>query len=319
MQAILDSACVNPIEQSSRSDPKAWPMRHLPPGKLADLYMMYTAWARARSFTPGAASTFRVVWKLDGWKDCLRFRKESTHSLCFQCGLQRARIAAAETVDEHIAACALLHAHLRDQYKDRAIYWQLRTRSRAEQDLLCIIADGMDHSKFAMPQWAGGRAPKHTVVDKNNRPTCSLYGVLAHGWRLDLYISHEGVSGGSEYSCDMVLRTIDAIWKQCQKEGKAFPLDCSIQGDNTTKELKNSVMGRILALLAAHGVFRAAAHQHLRVGHTHEDIDQIFGLIARLAWHLIATGTVGAMPVQGKTFRPHDKNTTCKIMFIPTC
>lgn len=283
VEAVLDSACISPMEQAARRDPKSWPVRYLPPGKLADLYLLYTAWARARGLEVAAGSTFRLAWKLDGWYKCLVFRKASTHSLCFTCGELKYLIQNANTVDDHIAACGGLHSHLRDQYKDREIYWQLRARSRTEKDVLCIIGDGMDQSKFGLPQWTHGRAPKHSVVEKNPRPSAHLYAVIAHGWRTDIYIGSEGVSSGSQFCVDMVLRTIDEVFRQSQRCGTPFPLDCIVQGDNTTKELKNSIIGRTLALLSLAGVFRAASHSHLRVGHTHEDVDQLFGLISRLS------------------------------------
>ena len=279
--AILDSACVNPIEQATRSGPESWPKRHLPPGRLADLYLMYVGWARSHGRTSACAETFRQVWRL-GWDKTLLFRKSSTHSLCFTCGRLKAKIRNAEQLDEHISACSALVTHLRDQWRDRAIYWGLRARARTEKDILCVIGDGMDKSKFGIPQWEGGRAPKHAVVDHNNRPSCSVYACVAHGYRVDVYITHEGMPTGAAFCCDMLLRTLDRVWKQCQKTGRPFPLDLAIQGDNTTKELKNSILARTIAMLASAGLFRACGHFHLRVGHTHEDVDQFFGLVARI-------------------------------------
>jgi hypothetical protein len=216
-----------------------------------------------------------------GWHKCMIFRKSSSHALCFTCGKLRHEIACAETLDQHIASCSTYLSHLRDQFADRDIYWRLRARARGEKDVLSLIADGMDHSKFALPQWAGGRMPKHTVTDKCNRPCCSVYAVIAHGWRIDVYIASEGIPGGSSFSCDCILRTLDGVWRQCQQEGKSFPLDLAVQGDNTTKEIKNGICGRLFALMSLAGIFRATAHMHLRVGHTHEDVDAFFGLVAR--------------------------------------
>jgi hypothetical protein len=48
-----------------------------------------------------------------------------------------------------------LDGHLRDQYRDREIYWSIRARARSERDVLSLIMDGMDHhSKFRIPQWS---------------------------------------------------------------------------------------------------------------------------------------------------------------------
>jgi hypothetical protein len=248
--------------------------------RLADLYLIYAAWARSHSQTPASAETFRYVWR-SGWDKTLYFRKTSCHSLCFTCGQLKSQIRNADELGQHISACSSLVTHLRDQWRDRAVYWSLRARARTEGDVLALIGDGMDKSKFGIPQWEGGRTPKHSVVDHNNRPSCCVYAVLAHGFRVDVYITNEGMSTGPSFCCDMLLRTIDGVWGQCQRAGKAFPLDVTVQGDNTTKELKNSIIARTLAMLASSGLFRATAHMHLRVGHTHEDIDQFFGLVAR--------------------------------------
>ena len=51
-----------------------------------------------------------------------------------------------------------------------------------------------------------------------------------------------------------------------------WPTDFSLHADNTTAEIKNSVAGRTLAALVSAGYFRCAGHQHLRVGHSHEDV-----------------------------------------------
>jgi len=300
VEAVLDAACVNPVEQSTRREPRRWAVRYLPPGKLADLYLMYAAWARGRGLDVASAWTFRVVWKTAGWKECLIFRGASTHALCFTCGQLRAKIASADTVDMHVQACSTLHAHLRDQYRDREVYWALRTRARTEKDVISLIGDGMDKSKFGLPQWSDGRAPKHAVVDKNPRPSCNLYAVMAHGWRVDVYITHEGVSTGPSYCTDMLLRTLDQVWKQSQRAGVAFPFDCVIQGDNTTKELKNSILGRTLGLLSLAGVFRSCGHMHLRVGHTHEDVDQFFGLVARMVYARFIKQRVARIRFPGK-------------------
>lgn len=283
VNAIMDSVCINPLEQATRPNPGTWAVRHLPPGQLQDLYLMYTAWSRASGLEPASVRTFRRVWRVQGWYTCLEFRKASSHSLCYTCSLLRQRIARASTVDEHVTSCGQLHGHLRDQFLDRAVYYSIRARARSERDVLSLIADAMDKSKFGIPQWADGRAPKHSTVDKNSRPTCSLYCVMSHGYRVDIYISSEGVGHGASYCCDMILRSLDQVWKQCQRSGRAFPLDVALQGDNTVAELKNSIISRVQALLTVAGIFRSCAHMHLRVGHTHEDVDQLFGLIARLS------------------------------------
>lgn len=52
-----------------------------------------------------------------------------------------------------------------------------------------------------------------------------------------------------------------------------------VQSDNTVKELRNQYGSRSLASLVQCGVFSSACMAHLRVGHTHEDIDGLFSLV----------------------------------------
>ena len=47
---------------------------------------------------------------------------------------------------------------------------------------------------------------------------------------------------------------------------------CWLQGDNTVKELRNSLTGKMACLLTQARFFTSVAHHHLVVGHTHEDV-----------------------------------------------
>ena len=40
------------------------------------------------------------------------------------------------------------------------MYWQSRARAKTSCDILTMIGDGMDKSKYMLPRWTGGRAPK---------------------------------------------------------------------------------------------------------------------------------------------------------------
>jgi hypothetical protein len=130
----------------------------------------------------------------------------------------------------------------------------------------------MDRSKFALPRWTNNRAPKDSTVDSIRRPVLELSAVIAHGYGTYLYITHENTSIGSNWTSEVVLRTLDFVWGCCQRKGEPMPCDFFLHGDNTTSQLKNSITGRLLAMLVAKKYFRAAGHQHLRVGHSHEDV-----------------------------------------------
>ena len=53
-----------------------------------------------------------------------------------------------------------------------------------------------------------------------------------------------------------------------------------LQSDNTVKEIRNQYGAKILSCMAQAGLWAVASCHHLQVGHTHEDVDSIFSLVA---------------------------------------
>ena len=53
-----------------------------------------------------------------------------------------------------------------------------------------------------------------------------------------------------------------------------------VQSDNTVKEIRNQNGAKMLASMTQAGLWGVASCHHLQVGHTHEDIDAIFSLVA---------------------------------------
>lgn len=52
-----------------------------------------------------------------------------------------------------------------------------------------------------------------------------------------------------------------------------------LQSDNTVKELRNQYGSRTLSSMVQCGIFSSSCMAHLRVGHTHEDVDGLFSLV----------------------------------------
>lgn len=72
------------------------------------------------------------------------------------------------------------------------------------------------------------------------------------------------------------------MWRICQQEGRAFPRHLVVQSDNTVAQAKNSYAMLLLAFLVSRYKFVSANMFFLLVGHTHEDVDQLFGIIVAL-------------------------------------
>jgi len=118
--------------------------------------------------------------------------------------------------------------------------------------------------------------------------------MLVHGVGVYIFLADEDVSIGSSWTCDIILRAVDFAWQVFQKKGEAFPGTLVCQADNTTREAKNSTLSKMCASLVAANYFQTAAHFHLRVGHTHEDI----GGLAMFPYFSFRT-TVNSQPLTG--------------------
>lgn len=67
-----------------------------------------------------------------------------------------------------------------DQYADRCLYWALRHASRLRDNVLVIIIDSMDKTKFAWPRYPWSRISKD-LADVP-RPRMIFTAAIAHGF-----------------------------------------------------------------------------------------------------------------------------------------
>ena len=67
----------------------------------------------------------------------------------------------------------------------------------------------------------------------------------------------------------------------CERRGINLPQNQMIYGDNTVRELKNQFNFAYLAQLLGRRKMELAAMLYLRKSHTHDKIDQLWGVISR--------------------------------------
>lgn len=90
---------------------------------------------------------------------------------------------------------------------------------------------------------------------------------------------NEFINQGSDSWCEMLSRVLDEVLKISKATGRKFPRHLVIQADNTCAVAKNQYCLRFLVFLTACHKFVSANLCYLMVGHTHEDIDQLFAVV----------------------------------------
>ena len=213
----------------------------------------------------------------------LVIRAKTQHSKCNQC--VRYKLLIAKLHDNPMAKKEQLErfrVHLARQYEDRVAYWNLRGLSRLRQlsdsrQVVCVAIDTVDHSKFVLPKSLAMQAKDFSQFLK---PSLTVTAALIHGVACIIHIAEPHICKDSSYTTEIVAHTCKII---SETEGIYMPQVCvHFCGDNSSRELKNNSVCRLLSGLVSAGRVRVATLQTLESGHSHEDIDQMFSSLA--AW-----------------------------------
>ncbi|CAE7419605.1 unnamed protein product [Symbiodinium sp. CCMP2592] len=171
-------------------------------------------------------------------------------------------------------------SHLRRQYEDRVQYWATRAQSRIralsvrQLRTICIIVDSIDHSKL---RWPRSLVLQSKDFASFNRPHLTCTGVICHGYSALLCISEGHVSADSSRTTEIIMHTLQRLQRD-MVDLRACQL--VIQSDNCSKEGKNNTLLRTLSGLVSSRRLGRCELRYLESGHSHEDVDAWFGLLA---------------------------------------
>jgi hypothetical protein len=109
----------------------------------------------------------------------------------------------------------------------------------------------------------------------------TLYGVLVHGAEGFFGYAVDGACGkGSNATVECISRTLQKLAKQPERQ-RNWPKVLFLQVDGCIGDNKNRTLFAYAGWLVAQGNFKEVHVNFLLVGHTHEDIDAIFGVISK--------------------------------------
>ena len=253
--------------------------RYLPPGNITSLWKEH---CDMRPESSVSLRTFARVHK-DKFANKLRFRKRRQHKVCGTCVRHKLiiRNLGGDYVKRKLQT-QYYHLHLRSQRADRGVYYARRALSRLKQ--ICqdgkvhvsLILDGMDQAKFSTPR---DERLDQSKEFEGVRPRLHVVGVIVHGYFRQIYVTDPDVPKDSNLTCEILANVLTHL----KEMGVPLSVDVvlHIQGDNTCRENKNNTTMKFCGALTGFSRIVVGEQEYLVTGHTHEDIDQLFGRLAK--------------------------------------
>ena len=171
------------------------------------------------------------------------------------------------------AAQAKQRRHIANVKLERRHYHSNRLRAILEPaTYMSLIIDGADQGKHLLPHFCN----RSHLSDEAVKQHLYAYGAISHGRKAYTFLLPGHVAQGHDVTIEVLWRVINDVLSE---EGKVPPV-LLLQLDNTTKQNKGRFLFAFLALLVHHNVFDKILVSFLPVGHTHEDIDQMFSRFA---------------------------------------
>ncbi|CAM9955529.1 unnamed protein product, partial [Heterosigma akashiwo] len=199
-------------------------------------------------------------------------RDKSNFARCKFCESLQRRILKAKTRKEREQLKDIRRRHVQKQRLEREAYyrnilWATKDRTK----YLSIIIDGMDQQKTDIPVLS-------TKVSLTSPLKNRVIGAKVHGIRNYTYIVDSTVKGGANLMVSILLDVL----KDLEKD-ELLPFNDPtffLQQDNCS-ENKNKTNFSFLDLLVHFRIFNRVHAGFLMTGHTHEDIDSYFSILAK--------------------------------------
>jgi len=213
-------------------------------------------------------------------EEIVRARPKLNFQDCTKCSDSNSRIKSAlrrGQRDAAEAAKAERAAHISEERKERLCYYERRELGRDPQhDSVSLIIDKCDSTKTTVPWFKQSPGAWWSALRKECLAQ-HLLGVMVHGRpdKIFMYTVNESIKGDANLNIEGIRRTLAHLY-----ETEPMPKTVYIQADNASDN-KCWAMLAFLGMLVFHEYTHDVYISFLLVGHTHEDIDQRFSIIAR--------------------------------------
>lgn len=161
---------------------------------------------------------------------------------------------------------------------------------------MSLIIDGMSQSHCALPH-------KANKVTYKKKVTQHIQGAKQHYFSKSLYRTFPHVKADTNLACHVLLREIERRQEHCLENNIAMPNILFVRIDGGS-ENANKVFYALCEQLVRDGVFEEIEVARLPVGHTHEDIDALFGVLWRALQNKTIMTPQDWEAMARKAFRP---------------
>ena len=160
--------------------------------------------------------------------------------------------------------------HLREAANERRKFRKHQEKARTNSKYMTLIVDGMTQATTQLPHFE--RKPSWVGKDQLD---CHVIGSIIEDVGVYLEFSYKNIGDDANVVIDNVHKAIIRTRADRKAKGKAFPEVLYLQLDNVSHN-KGMNLYTYLSFLVHTGVFRKVKVNYLLVGHTHENIDQVF-------------------------------------------
>ena len=207
--------------------------------------------------------------------------KHKGFSKCNCCHYYKEQLKKKGSVIDRIKLKKERAQHYALIYAERVEYHTLRRHAQEHPDkVISMIVDSCSKWKTELPRYTRELKVGNFSAHGNSLCTCLVHqnkGDVRNPGGAFNYFIEDAVKGGGNITAEVIWRTLCKL----QDMREIWAEELHVQLDNTTKDNKNHTVFAFLAWLVQSGNFHKVTVSFLPVGHTHEDIDALFGVIVR--------------------------------------
>ena len=234
---------------------------------------------QSRDFYLIFEQAFGRVNRLYDWLPRIVFQSPSTHPVCNECDLISHLRKKAKTEAEANYAETRKRMHMLYVRRKYLLFcYRCELPIRYPEGYLSCVIDDMDQAKLESPFPRTNTKETSGLLKLNNHLTGSIVtnGAFSNDKINFVFLNNDQFPQDS----NKTITQLQMIFEFTQNELGRLPRKFLLQTDNCRRDLKNQYVLTYLYLLVDMGIFEEVLMSNMPPGHTHNNVDQMFGVFA---------------------------------------